>query len=101
MFGLGGIFVEVLKDVSFRVVPLSRGDALDMIKEIKGYQVLKGVRGRPPADIEALAGVIMKVSTLATVLKDQVEELDINPLVVYPEGKGVKAADAMVVIKEF
>jgi len=100
MFGLGGIFVEVLKDVSFRVAPLSRGDALDMIKEIKGYQVLKGVRGRPPADIEALTSVIMKISTLATALKDQVKELDINPLVVYPEGKGVKVADAMVVIKE-
>lgn len=100
MFGLGGIFVEVLKDVAFRVVPLSRGDALEMIKETKGYQVLQGVRGKPPADIDALVDVIMKVSTLATVLKDQVEELDINPLVVYPEGRGVKAADAMVVIKE-
>ncbi|MGB9804934.1 acetate--CoA ligase family protein, partial [Desulfofundulus sp.] len=100
MFGLGGIFVEVLKDVSFRVAPLSRGDALDMIREIKGYEVLKGVRGKPPADIEALVDVIMKVSTLATVLNDQLEELDINPLVVYPEGKGVRVADAMIVLKK-
>lgn len=98
MFGLGGIFVEVLKDVSFRVAPLSPGDATDMIKEIKGYQILRGVRGKPPADTDALVEVMMKVSAMVTELKDYIEELDINPLVVYPGKKGVKAADAMVVL---
>ncbi|WP_027365634.1 acetate--CoA ligase family protein [Desulfotruncus alcoholivorax] len=100
MFGLGGIFVEVLKDVSFRVAPLSPGDAMDMIKEIKGYQLLKGVRGKQPADINALADVIMKVSNLAVALGDNIKELDINPLIVYPERMGVKAADAVIVFKE-
>jgi acyl-CoA synthetase (NDP forming) len=98
MFGLGGIFVEVLKDVSFRVAPLSRGDAMDMIKEIKGYPLLKGVRGKQPADVNALVDVIMKVSAMVTVLENHIEELDINPLVVYPEKMGVKAADAMIVL---
>ncbi|MBF7084704.1 acetate--CoA ligase family protein [Desulfallas sp. Bu1-1] len=99
MFGLGGIFVEVLKDVSFRVAPLSPGDALDMIREIKGYQVLKGTRGKPPADVDALVNVIMKVSAMVTELKDRIEELDINPLMVYPAKMGAKAADAMVVLR--
>lgn len=100
MFGLGGIFVEVLKDVSFRVAPISHGDAMDMIKETKGYQLLKGVRGKPPVDIDALVDVIMKVSTLVTDLKDYIEELDINPLLVFPGKTGAKALDAMIVLKK-
>lgn len=99
MFGLGGIFVEALKDVSFRVAPLSRGDAMEMIREIKGYQVLKGVRGKPPADLEALADVILKVSAMVMELKDNIEELDINPLMVYPGKAGARAADAMIALK--
>nr|WP_282433085.1 acetate--CoA ligase family protein [Desulfosporosinus meridiei] len=99
MFGLGGIYVEVLKDVSFRVAPLSPGDARDMIEEIKGFGLLKGVRGKPPADLDALVDVIMKVSAMVTELKDRVEELDINPLIVYPAQMGAKAADAMVVLR--
>lgn len=99
MFGLGGIFVEVFKDVSFRVAPLSLGDAMDMIRETKGFQILRGARGSPPADIDALADVIMKVSAMAIELEDSIEELDINPLMVYPEKMGVKAADAMIVTK--
>lgn len=98
MFGLGGIFVEVLKDVSFRVAPVSPGDARDMIEEIKGHAVLKGVRGKPPADTEAIVDVILKVSALVTDYRDSIEELDINPLVVFP--KGVKAADALLVVSE-
>lgn len=97
MFGLGGIFVEVLKDVSFRVAPVSPGDARDMIGEIKGHAVLKGVRGKPPADTEAIVEVILKVSDLVTDYRDCIEELDINPLMVCP--KGVKAADAMLVVR--
>ncbi|HBV97004.1 MAG: hypothetical protein JL50_12255 [Peptococcaceae bacterium BICA1-7] len=97
MFGLGGIFVEVLKDVSFRVAPVSRGDAEDMIMEIKGSAVLKGVRGKPPADTEAIVDVILKVSDMVTDYRDSIEELDINPLIVYP--RGAKAADAMLVTR--
>lgn len=98
MFGLGGIFVEVLKDVSFRVAPVSPGDARDMIEEIRGIGVLKGVRGKPPADVDAIVDVILKVSALVTDYRDSIEELDINPLVVYP--KGAIAADAMLVVRK-
>ncbi|MFZ5643194.1 MAG: acetate--CoA ligase family protein [Bacillota bacterium] len=96
MFGLGGIFVEVLKDVSFRVAPVSQGDAEDMIEEIKGAAILKGVRGKPPVDKAAIVDVILKISRMVTDYRDSIEELDINPLMVYP--KGVKAADAMLVV---
>lgn len=98
MFGLGGIFVEVFKDVSFRVAPLTRMDAIDMIKEIKGYPVLEGVRGQAGVDIEAIADVLLKVSALVTNEDARIEELDINPLIVYENG--VKAADAMIVLSD-
>ncbi|MFZ5651883.1 MAG: acetate--CoA ligase family protein [Bacillota bacterium] len=98
MFGLGGIFVEVLKDVSFRIAPVSPGDAYDMIEEIKGSAILKGVRGKPPVDTRAIADVILKVAALAADYRDIIEEIDINPLLVYPEG--VKVADAMLVARK-
>jgi acetyltransferase len=94
MFGLGGIFVEVLRDVSFRVAPLARRDAEEMIREVKGYRVLEGVRGRPPGDVQALADVILKLSRLAADFAEEVEELDINPLIVLPTG--VRAADVLI-----
>jgi acetyltransferase len=97
MFGLGGIFVEALKDVSFRIAPLSRQDAVEMIKEIKGHKVLEGLRGKPPVDLEALAGVILKVSDLVTEYGEYIKELDINPLFAYPDG--VIAVDAAVIKK--
>lgn len=96
MFGLGGIFVEVYKDVSFRVVPVDKSDALDMIAEIKGYPILKGIRGRKPADIGAIAKVLMSVSEMAE--KENIIELDINPLIV-SEG-GAIAVDARAVVEE-
>lgn len=96
MFGLGGIFAEVLKDVSFRIAPVNRSEALEMIREIKGYPLLAGARGRPVADIEALACAIVRVSALAVDLRDQVAELDINPLFVFERGQGVKAGDALI-----
>lgn len=80
MFGLGGIFVEVYKDITFRVVPIEKEDAIDMISEIKGYPILKGIRRRKPANIEAIAQVIVSVSELAE--KEKIIELDINPLIV-------------------
>ena len=96
MFGLGGIFAEVLKDVAFRLAPVTPSMAREMIAEIKGYPVLAGARGRVPADIDALADAIVKLSALAVDLKDHVAELDINPLFVFERGKGVKAADALI-----
>jgi len=99
MFGLGGIFVEILKDVSLRVAPIAREDAMSMIQEIKGYKVLAGARGQAKADINAIADVLVKVSHMALELEDQVAELDINPLLVLPEGQGVRVADALVIKK--
>ncbi|POZ56511.1 hypothetical protein LYSIN_01294 [Lysinibacillus sphaericus] len=98
MFGLGGIFVEVFKDISFRVAPLSRADAVEMIEEVKGKALLKGARGKAHSDIEAIIDVLLKVSQLVTENEAVIEELDINPLIVYEEG--IKAADAMIVINK-
>jgi acyl-CoA synthetase (NDP forming) len=100
MFGLGGIFAEVLKDVAFRLAPVTRSMAREMISEIKGYPVLTGTRGKPPADIDALADAIVRLSALAIDLKDHLAELDINPLFVMEQGVGVKAADALIKPKQ-
>ncbi len=94
MFGLGGIFVEVYRDVSFRVIPIGKNEALDMISEIKGYPVLKGIRGRKPADIDAIARVLVSVSLMAE--KENIVELDINPLIVNENGAVAVDARAMV-----
>jgi succinyl-CoA synthetase beta subunit len=94
MFGLGGIFVEALRDVSFRVAPLSRADAEEMIDEIRGHRVLTGLRGKPPLDREALIGAILSVSELVTRHQGRIEELDINPLLLFPEG--ARAVDALI-----
>jgi acetyltransferase len=99
MFGLGGIFVEILKDVALRIAPLTPAEALSMIKEIKGFKVLAGARGRAKADIEAIADVLVKVSLMTAELEDQIAELDINPLLALPEGQGVRVADALVIKK--
>ena len=96
MFGVGGIFAEVLHDVSFRMAPVTLSVARDMIDEIKGSAVLKGARGAAPADIDALAEAIVRVSAMAVDLQDHLAELDINPLFVLPEGQGVRAGDALI-----
>jgi len=96
MFGLGGIFAEVLKDVSFRLAPVTPSVAREMVEEIAAYPVLAGARGKPRADVDALADAIVRLSALAVDLKDHVAELDINPLFVFEQGKGVKAADALI-----
>lgn len=95
MFGLGGIYVEVLRDVSFRIVPVSLSDAYEMIGEIRAIQLLKGVRGEKPADIDIIAESIVRLSHLATDFP-LIQELDINPLVIYE--KGAKALDARIII---
>jgi acyl-CoA synthetase (NDP forming) len=96
MFGLGGIFAEVLKDVAFRLAPVSPVTAREMIEEIKAYPVLAGARGKPAADIDALVDAIVRLSALAIDLRDVVAELDVNPLFVMPQGQGVRAADALI-----
>ena len=94
MFGLGGIFVEIYKDVSFRVTPIDKKEALEMISEIKGYPILKGIRGRKPADVDAVADVLVSVSEMAQ--KENIVELDINPLIVGENG--AIAVDARVLL---
>jgi acetyltransferase len=96
--GLGGIMVELLKDVSVGIPPLSRQDAFDMLARLRGFTMLGGVRGKPPADIDALCSAIVKVSRLAMSLGDQLLGLDINPLIVLPKGHGAVAVDAVVEI---
>ena len=96
MFGLGGILVEVLKDVSFRIVPLTRKDAEEMIREIKGYPLLQGYRGQEPADIPFLEQLIVKVSELAEQYP-QIEELDLNPIFAYKDS--AIAVDARIVLE--
>jgi acetyltransferase len=96
MFGLGGIFAEVLKDVAFRLAPVTPSVAREMIAEIKGYPLLAGARGKPPADVDALADAIVKLSALAIDLGDDLAELDVNPLFVMGKGQGVVAADALI-----
>lgn len=96
MFGLGGILVEVLKDVSFRIVPLTRRDAREMIKEIKGYSILEGYRGLEPANIEVLEEILLKVSDLVE-NRPAIKELDINPIFAY--SNGALAVDARVILE--
>lgn len=96
MFGLGGILVEVLKDVSFRIVPVSERDARDMIREIKGYPILEGYRGQKPVSIAALEKLIVRVSEFAE-NNPHIAELDLNPVFAYPD-KAI-AVDARVVLE--
>jgi acyl-CoA synthetase (NDP forming) len=97
MFGLGGIMVEVLKDVSFRLVPLTERDAGQMIDEIKARPILSGVRGQPPADIAALKQAIVNVAAFVE-QHPEVQELDLNPVFAYPDG--AIAVDARIVVSE-
>lgn len=97
-FGLGGTLVELLRDTVTRLVPLASGDAAAMIREIRGFALLHGYRGRPPADVEALAAALDGVAALALDLGGRLEELDVNPLFVGPAGTGVRVAGALVVL---
>lgn len=97
MFGLGGIYVEVFKDVSFRIAPVWKDSVSEMIREIKSYPVLAGVRGKPPRDIESIEVCIERLSQLA-VDCPQIKELDINPLIVEEKGKGCFIADARLIV---
>ena len=96
MFGLGGVFAEVLKDVAFRLAPLSRADALEMIREVKGFEILNGLRGREPADLNAIVDTLLKVSKLVEGFP-AIREMDINPVLVYR--KGAVAVDARIMLE--
>lgn len=97
MFGLGGIYVEVFKDVSFRIAPLSREDALEMIKSVKAYRILKGVRGEPMSDIESLVDVLLRFSELS-MDSPEILEADLNPVKVFEHGKGCYAIDFKMIM---
>jgi acyl-CoA synthetase (NDP forming) len=96
MFGLGGIFVEVLKDVTFRVAPITEDEACEMITEVKAYPLLKGYRGQPPADTEAIVQILLKTSRLV-MEHQEIKELDLNPIMVYE--KGAKTVDARIILE--
>lgn len=96
MFGLGGVLVELFKDVSFRIVPITRDDAAEMIREIRGFALLQGYRGAPPVDVAALEDILLRISELVDHNPD-VNELDLNPIFAYPDG--ATAVDARVAIE--
>ena len=97
MAGLGGIFVEVLKDVSFRLIPFSEADAREMLSELKAYKILEGVRGEGPRDVDALIKIMLAVSKMIEE-NPEITELDCNPTFVYEKGKGAIVVDARILI---
>lgn len=99
MFGLGGIYVEVFRDVIFRLAPIRELDARNMIRGIRGAKLLKGFRGEPPSDMDAIADALMRLSQLVTDFAE-IEEMDINPLIVLPEGKGARVVDARILLRK-
>jgi acetyl-CoA synthetase (ADP-forming) len=97
MFGFGGIFVEVMKDVAFRIAPITERDAQEMITEIKAYPILRGYRGQPPADIDAIVRILVNTSRLV-MDHQEIKELDLNPVLVYE--KGAKTVDARIILEQ-
>jgi len=100
MVGLGGVLTEVLHDVSHRFAPVTADDARDMLAELKGAKILEGYRGAAPADVDAVVDVLVRLSWLIHDHQDRIAEIDVNPLFVRAKGKGVVAADALVVLRE-
>ena len=98
MFGLGGIYVEALRDVTFRLAPIRELSAIKMVESIRAYKMLAGLRGQAPSDLEAIAECLLRLSQLVTDF-EEIEELDINPLMVLEKGKGAKAADARILLR--
>lgn len=100
MFGLGGVHVEVLKDVTFRLAPFGRDEAMRMIDEIRGRALLSGVRGAPASDVDALADLLVRISEFAAAHADDIETVDLNPVIAWPKGEGAVALDALVVPRQ-
>jgi acetate---CoA ligase (ADP-forming) len=98
MFGLGGSFVEVLKDVTFRVAPMWRASAHRMIRQIRAFKILTGVRGAPPSDLEAIEEILLRLSAMVTD-HPEISELDLNPLIVHPKGQGASVADSRIMLR--
>jgi len=96
MFGLGGVFVELLKDVTFRIAPITREDAQEMVTEVKAYPLLKGYRSTPPADIDAIVNILLCTSKLIMDYPE-IRELDLNPIMAYE--KGAKTVDARIILE--
>ena len=94
--GLGGVFVEVLRDIAIRVAPLDRADVEAMLHELKGGKILQSFRGQPAADIAAVVDIVLRFSQLCVDLKDEIEEIDVNPLLVFDNGKGAKVVDCLI-----
>jgi acyl-CoA synthetase (NDP forming) len=99
VMGLGGVFVEILADVAIRIPPISAAEARRALESLKGRQVFSGVRGAPPADLDALAEMAARLSWLAHDLRDDIAELDLNPVIVLPAGQGAFAVDALTVMR--
>jgi len=97
-FGLGGIYVETLKDVTFRIAPFSRQEAAEMLGEIRAHALLDGVRGQPPVDKDAILDTLLRIGQLVQDFPE-IAELDINPLMVYPQGQGALAIDMRLIMK--
>ena len=97
LFGLGGIFVEALEDVVWRVAPLSYEEARKMIGSIRGAKVLQGIRGEKPCDIETVADLLVRLSHMLIEFP-QIQEIDVNQVLVLPEGEGALAVDARVIV---
>ncbi|MDE0236518.1 MAG: acetate--CoA ligase family protein, partial [bacterium] len=100
MVGTGGVFTEVLADTAVRPLPLDETDAYEMVRSLKGFALLDGARGRPPADVDALVQVIMSIATLATALGDRLAELDLNPVVVLDRGQGAVVVDHLMILSD-
>jgi acyl-CoA synthetase (NDP forming) len=96
MFGLGGVFVEIMKDVTFRIAPITKDEAQEMITEVRAFPLLTGYRNFPPADIAAIVKILLNVSKLVTE-HQEIKELDLNPIIVYP--KGAKTVDARIILE--
>jgi acetate---CoA ligase (ADP-forming) len=97
MVGLGGVHVEVLRDVAFAPVPITEDQALVLLDELKGAALLDGVRGAAPADRTSLAQLMAKLSRFAADHAEQIEEVDLNPVIVHPQGQGLTVVDALIV----
>jgi acyl-CoA synthetase (NDP forming) len=97
-FGLGGIYVEIMSDMRFRIAPLTDRDADELLREIRGFRLLQGYRGQPAADIGALRDVLLRVSRLADEVPEIVE-LDLNPVIALPDGHGCRVVDARIKVR--